>query len=115
MSESDWQRLDETFNTSMADFGPVLRSEAVTVLPQDLVLALVRLEAGGRTLEIITSNAQLAYQDVLPAYHERRVPLPDADASRVRRLRAVMQEMAAAEQSFSPLVGEIVAALDRWR
>lgn len=115
MADSDWERLTDTFSTIVPDFGPVLRSEAVTVLPQDLALALARLEAAARQFAILTSNFQLANQDVLAAWHERRVPLSDPDASRVRRLHQVMCEIRDAEQRFSPLVNEVVAALDNWR
>lgn len=115
MTESDWERLSETFSTIVPDFGSVLRSEAVTVLPQELALALARLEAGSRQFAVLTSNLQLANQDALAAWHERRVPLSDPDASRVRRLRQIMREMQDAEQRFSPLLGEVVTALDIWR
>lgn len=115
MAEADWERLAESFSTTPPDFGPMLRSEAVTVLPQDLALALAKLEAASRLFAVLTGNFQLASQEVLPAWHERRVPLSDPDASRVRRLRRVMRDMQDAEQRYSPLVGEIVAALDNWR
>ncbi|MPZ26154.1 MAG: hypothetical protein GEV12_06810 [Micromonosporaceae bacterium] len=114
MAESDWKQLAETFSTVVPDFGPVLRSEAVTVLPQDLARALVRLEAGSQQFAVLTSTFQRANQDVLAAWHERRVPLSDPDASRVRRLHQIMSEMRDAEQRFSPIVGEVVTALDNW-
>ncbi|MGH3679916.1 MAG: hypothetical protein ACRDT2_06630 [Natronosporangium sp.] len=115
MTASDWEQLAETFSTVVPDFGPVLRSEAVTVLPQELALALARVEAGSRQFAVLTGNLQLANQDVLAAWHERRVPLSDPDASRVRRLRQIMREMQDAERRFSPQLGKVVTALDNWR
>lgn len=84
LDESSWDRLAEVPTSSAIDLSPVLRTEAITALPNPLALALADVERAGRLLEL--STAQLVNQherDVLPLWYQRTIPLSPEEARRV--------------------------------
>jgi len=90
MSDDQWAAVNAVVSTTLPDLGAVLRSEAVTALPHELALALARLEQIGHKVRIHTDGIREAHREVLPVWHERRAPLSDADASRVRTFRSAV-------------------------
>jgi hypothetical protein len=84
LDEPSWDRLAEVPTSSAIDLSPVLRTEAITALPNQLALALADVERAGRLLEL--STAQLIGQherDVLPLWYQRKIPLSPEEARRV--------------------------------
>lgn len=115
LSEQAWAAAAAWTQTDVPDLGAVLRSEAVDVVPQDLALALVKLETVNSEIVGATQRAEEARRDVMPAWHERRVPLNEGDASRVRRLRSTAAQLEALVPEMLDALGDAVAAIDRWR
>lgn len=115
LSDDDWERAGESVRADVPDLGPILRTEALVVLPQDLALALVRVEHEGQLFSYLVDSFREAHRDVLPVWHERRAPLAPGEASRVRRLRSTLDEVNAFVPRIADAVDEVLAALDRWR
>jgi hypothetical protein len=115
LSDDDWERIGESIRTEWPDLGPVLRSEALVVIPHELAMALVRVEQEGRMFSYVVDSFREAHRDVLPVWHERRAPLAPAEASQVRRLRSTLDEVNAFAPRVADAVDEVLAALNRWR
>ncbi len=115
LSDDDWERAGESVRSDMPDLGPILRTEALVVLPQDLALALVRVEQEGRLFSYLVDSFREAHREVLPVWHDRRAPLAPGEASRVRRLRSALDEVVAFLPRVADAVDEVLAALHRWR
>lgn len=115
MSDEQWQAASESLRTSISDLSAVLRSEALTVLPQHLAAALDRLERTGGSLQMHADIARAARNDMLPAWHERCVPLNDAEASRVRMFREALADVEEQLPEIFATLRNALDALDRWR
>jgi hypothetical protein len=115
LSDEEWDRIGESIRTEWPDLGSLLRGEALVVVPHELALALVRVEQEGRMFSYLVDSFREAHRDVLPAWHDRQVPLAAGDASRVRRLRSTLDQVNAAVPRLADAVDEVLAALDRWR
>jgi hypothetical protein len=114
VTERQWELLGGVLNTTGPDFGALLRSEAITVLPTDLALALASTEYGAAILDQATEAARRAHEHVLPLWYDRVVPLALADRRRVERFRETLGEVAARVAVVREPLRSTVAAARAW-
>lgn len=94
LDEETWDMLGFTATSSSGDFGHLLRSEVVAVLPRGLTDAIADVERWGGMLSSVSSRVRETFsRDVLPLWFERRVPLGDADRRRLRRYQNELREL----------------------
>jgi hypothetical protein len=114
VTERQWELLSGVVNTSRPDFGALLRSEAITVLPTDLALALASTEYGGAILDMASDGARRAHEHVLPLWYDRVVQLAPADRRRVERFRDALGEVATQVGVVREPLRSTVAAARAW-
>jgi hypothetical protein len=114
LTDRQWELVGGVVNTSGPDFGALLRSEAITVLPTDLALALANTEYGGAILDQVTHEARRAHEHVLTLWYERVVPLSPADRRRVERFRDSLEQVAAQVEAVRAPLHSTVTAARAW-
>jgi hypothetical protein len=114
LTDRQWELLGDVVNTSGPDFGAMLRSEAITVLPTDLASALATTEYGAATLDQVTREARQAHEQVLVLWYDRVVPLSPADRRRVERFRDALEQVAAQVEAVRAPLRSTVAAARSW-
>jgi hypothetical protein len=114
VTERQWELLGGVVDTRGPDFGALLRSEAITVLPTDLALALASTEYGGAILDRATESARRAHEYVLPLWYERVMPMSAAERRRVERFRDSLGDVAAQVVAVRDPLQATVSAARAW-
>lgn len=114
LNVEQWELIGTVINARGPDFGAILRSEAISVLPADLALALAQTEYGASVLEHVLRSAQRAQDDLLPLVYDRTVPLSAADRRRVERFREALSAVAAQAHEVRMPLAAVVSATDAW-
>lgn len=111
LDEATWNVLISRFNTMPIDFGHVLRSEAVAVLPEELGPVISKVESRMRLFDRLTEIlGSVNDRDILPMVYERRAPLDDADKRRLQDYRECLVDYL---KAWNSLATSVLAMLDQ--
>ena len=114
ITDEQWELLGSTAIAHAPDFGAVLRSEALTVIPPDLGVALSRTEAAGAQTEDVSRQVLADFESVQDRWFDRTVPLSEPDRRRLRRLRDHLVELQETVDQVRQPLRALLAGIEGW-
>lgn len=112
LTEDQWEQANGGWNGMGFDLSAVLRSEAVSVMPERTSRALAELEQHGRLVVASTNSATARREAIQDAWAERRVPISAADARRVLLFREVIEDLGRTVPEVYAKLNEVLRLLD---
>lgn len=111
VTDEQWDAINNSWAANMIDLGPLLRSEALSVLTDDVATVLAKLEHTMRYIAVATDQLNRRQDAILDAWARREAPLPAPTARRVQLLRDsvanIMQLMPEAYSTTAELTDRV--------
>lgn len=115
LSDDQWKEISNRWVSANLDLGPVLRSEALSALPEDLARALTRLEQAFRYVESASAALARTQDRVEDAWARREAPLSPVNARRVSELRNSLDDLSQHMPTMYENLTEIARIIDEPR
>jgi hypothetical protein len=114
VTEEQWELIGSAIIARAPDFGAVVRSEALTVLPPGLALSLSQTETMATNMESLSNQLQASFASLEDRWFERTVPLSVPDLRRVQRYREGVDQLRQTIDAVREPLRTLVAGIGDW-